>query len=165
MCVKAEGNSLRQYVKYHIEPLIVGVRISNTVPSENFTQPKECKRQDNEERLNDWKAMHGQYLGQIESKDKSTTLKWLMKINLKRSTEALIFSVQEEALRTNYVKFQIDKTAESPRYRTYRVEKEIVSHIGMNSRCRPKRNIKRGMPMNAGIFIGDYLKELTVLRA
>ena len=52
MCVEAEENSLGWYVKYHIEPLIVAARISNTVPSENYTQPKEFKKQDNEERLN-----------------------------------------------------------------------------------------------------------------
>ena len=41
--------------------LIVAVRISKTVPSENSTQPKEFKQQDNEERLNDCrgKSMHG----------------------------------------------------------------------------------------------------------
>ena len=61
-CVKAEENSLGWYVKHHIEPLIVAVRISNTVPSENSTQPKECKQQDNEERLNNWrgKTIYGQ---------------------------------------------------------------------------------------------------------
>ena len=37
MCVKPEENSLGWYVKHHIEPLIVAVRISNTVPSENCT--------------------------------------------------------------------------------------------------------------------------------
>ena len=50
--VKAEENSLGWYVKHHIEPLIVAVRISNTVPSENSTQAKEFKQHDNEERLN-----------------------------------------------------------------------------------------------------------------
>ena len=41
--------------------MIVAVRISNTVPSENSTQPKEFKQQDNKERLNNWrgKAMYG----------------------------------------------------------------------------------------------------------
>ena len=41
--------------------LIVAVRISKTVPSENSTQPKEFKQQDNEERLNDCrgKSMYG----------------------------------------------------------------------------------------------------------
>ena len=37
VCVKLEENSLGWYVKHHIEPLIVAVRISNTVPSENCT--------------------------------------------------------------------------------------------------------------------------------
>ena len=55
MCVKAEENSLEWYVKHHIEPLIVVVRISNTAPSENATQPKEFNQGDNEERLNNWR--------------------------------------------------------------------------------------------------------------
>ena len=33
--------------------MIVTVRISITVPCENYTQPKEFKQQDNEERLNE----------------------------------------------------------------------------------------------------------------
>ena len=77
MCVKAEENSLGWYVKHHNEPLIVAVRISNTVPSENSAQPKEFKQQDNEERLNIWrgKIMYGKYIGQIEDKDKSNIWK------------------------------------------------------------------------------------------
>ena len=47
-----------------------------------------------------------------EDKDMSNTWKWLS--NLKGCTEALICSSEEEALRTNYVKFRIDKTGESP---------------------------------------------------
>ena len=43
LCVKAEENSLGWYVKHHIEPLIVAVRISNTVPSENSTLPKNLR--------------------------------------------------------------------------------------------------------------------------
>ena len=73
--VKAEENSLGWYVKHHIEPLTVAVRISNTVPSETSIQTKQFKQQDNEERLNNWrgKAMHGQYVIQIEDKGKSST--------------------------------------------------------------------------------------------
>ena len=64
MCVKAEENSLGWYVKHHIEPLIVAVRINNRVPSENARQPKEFKQQGNAEVLNNWrgKAMYGQYV-------------------------------------------------------------------------------------------------------
>ena len=70
-------NSLGWYTKHHIEPLIAAVRISNTVPSENSTQPKEFKRRENEERLNKWtgKAMYGQYVRQIEDRGKTNTWK------------------------------------------------------------------------------------------
>ena len=73
--------------------------------------------------------MYGQYVRKTEEKDKSNTWKWLRKSNLKGSTEALICSAQEQALRTNYVKFHIDKTGESPLCRMCRVENETVSHI------------------------------------
>ena len=147
-------------MKHHIEPLIVAVRIINTVPSENFTQTKEFKKQDNDERLNEWRgnAMHGQYLRKMEGKDKSKKLKWLKESNSKGSAEILICSAQEQALRANYVKFHTDNTNESPQCRMRRVQKEIVSHIGMNVRCRPKRNIERGVTMYASIFIIEYVK-------
>ena len=75
MCVKAEENSLGWYVKNHIEPLTIAVGISNTVPSENSTQAKEFKQQDNKERINNRriKAMYGQYVRQIKDEDKSDT--------------------------------------------------------------------------------------------
>ena len=38
---------------------------------------------------------------------------WLWNGDLERCTEALICSAQEQALRTNYIKFYIDKTSES----------------------------------------------------
>ena len=77
VCVEAEQNSLEWYVKHHIKPFIVVVRISNRVPSENSTQPKEFKQQDNEERLNNWreKAIYRQHVRQTEDKDKRNTRK------------------------------------------------------------------------------------------
>ena len=56
MWAKAKENSFGWYIEHHIESLIVAVRIRNTVPSKNFTQPKEFKKQDNEERINNWKG-------------------------------------------------------------------------------------------------------------
>ena len=46
---------------------------------------------------------------QIEDKDKSNTWKWLRKNDLKGGDQALIFSAQEQALRTNYMEFHVDK--------------------------------------------------------
>lgn len=78
----------------------------------NFHTEKEVKKQDNEEKLNNLseKAIHRQNVRQIENKDKSTTWKGLRKSNLNGCTEVLIFIPQEDALRTSYVKFHIDKT-------------------------------------------------------
>ena len=65
--------------------------------------------------------MYGQYVRQIEDKEKSNTWKWQRKSNLKGCTKALICSAQEQALRTNYVKFHIDKGGESHLCRICRV--------------------------------------------
>ena len=55
MCMKTEESRFGWYVKHHIKPLIAAVRIRNTAPAENSSQPKEFKKQDNEERLNNWR--------------------------------------------------------------------------------------------------------------
>ena len=91
-------------------------------------QPKELMKQDNEEKLSDWngKAMYQQYLRQTGDKDKINTWKWLSKSNMKEGTEVLICSAQEQALRMNYVKFDIDKTAESLLCRICRVKNKTV---------------------------------------
>ena len=87
--------------------------------------------------------MYGQYVRQIEDKDKSSTWKWLRKSNLKGCTEALICSAQEQALRTNYVKFHIDKTGESPLCRMCRVENETVSHIVSECKMLAQKEYKK----------------------
>ena len=73
--------------------------------------------------------MYGQNVRQIEDKGKSNTWNWLRKSNLKRRTNAFICSAHEQALKTNYMKFHIDKTSESPLCRICRIENESVSHI------------------------------------
>jgi hypothetical protein len=61
------------------------------------------------------KKMYGQYCRDTsKDADMKKTWGWLAKGDLKPETEALICAAQEQALRTNYVKFNIDGTAESP---------------------------------------------------
>ena len=105
--------------------------------------------------------MYGQYVRQTEDKNKSNTRKWPRKSNLKGCTEALICSAQEQALRTNYVKFHIDKTGESALCRICRVENKTVSHIVSECKMLAQKNTKRGMTMYAGMFIGNYVKNMT----
>lgn len=65
--MKAEEGSLGWYVKHH---MIVAVKSSNKMPSENLTHPKEL----DDEKLNKCKrkAMNADYLRQKEDKTRST---------------------------------------------------------------------------------------------
>ena len=87
--------------------------------------------------------MYGQYVRQIEDKDKSNTWKWLRKSNLKGCTLALICSAREQVLRTNYVKFHIDKAGESPVCRMCRVENETVSDIASECKMLAQKEYKK----------------------
>ena len=58
--------------------------------------------------------MHGQYVREKEGIAWDRTWQWIGKGDLKRCTEVLICTAQEQALRTYYSRFHIDHTAESP---------------------------------------------------
>ena len=58
--------------------------------------------------------MHGQFARDMEGKDKNITWRWMRKSDLKGCTEALICSAQEQSIWTEYIKYNIVKTAESP---------------------------------------------------
>ena len=70
---------------------------------------------DVKETENEWmqKRMNGQYVRGKEGIDWDRTWQWIAKGEVKGCTEALICSAQEQALRTNYMRFHIDHTAES----------------------------------------------------
>ena len=51
------------------------------------------------------KEMHGQFVRELQGVDWDKTWQWLMKGDLKRCTGVLTCSDQEQALRTNYIKF------------------------------------------------------------
>ena len=83
---------------------------------------------------NEWnqKRMHGQYVTYVREKegiDWDRTWQWIAKGDLKGRTEALICSAQEHALRTNYTRFHIDHTAESPLCRMCGSKGETMAHV------------------------------------
>ena len=114
--VKSEENGLGWYIKNNIEPLLAAVRTSRTITQEETVDRKEFKKSKEEQRKNEWtaKRMHGQFARDMEDKDKSNTWKWMRKSDLKGCTEALICSAQKQSIRTNYIKYNIGKTAELP---------------------------------------------------
>ena len=54
---------------------------------------------------------------------------WLKKADLKPSTEALICEAQEQALRTNYANFNVDKIVESPLFLMCHERGKGVTHV------------------------------------
>ena len=60
--------------------------------------------------------MHGKYVREMVGIVWDRTWRWMAKGDLKafRRTEVPICSVQEQGLRTNYMRFHIDHPAESP---------------------------------------------------
>ena len=75
------------------------------------------------------KRMHRQFVRGKEGIDWDRTWQWIAKGDLKGCTEALICSAQEQALRTNYTKFHIDHTAESPLCRMCGSKGETMAHV------------------------------------
>ena len=54
---------------------------------------------------------------------------WLSRGDLKFGTESLLCAAQEQAIRTNYMKYHIDKTSESSLCRLFGKKGESVQHI------------------------------------
>ena len=55
--------------------------------------------------------MHGQFIRKTTEKvDKEKTWQWLWKGDLKVGTEVLLCAAQEQAIRTNCMKYHVDKT-------------------------------------------------------
>ena len=74
--------------------------------------------------------MHGQFIRETMVKvDKEKTWQWLSRGDLKVGTEALLCAAQEQAIRTNYMNYHIDKTSESPLCRLCGKKGESVQHI------------------------------------
>ena len=57
------------------------------------------------------------------------TWTWLRKGNLKRETESLLTTAQNNAVRTNHIKTRIDKTQQNSKCRLYGDRDETINHI------------------------------------
>ena len=76
------------------------------------------------------KQMYSQFVRDVPiTTDKEETWSWMRKSDLKITTEALICAAQEQAIRTNHIKYNIDKIADSPTCRLSKGRGETVSLI------------------------------------
>ena len=76
------------------------------------------------------KRMYGQFVREMpETTDEKETWCWLRKSDLKVETEAILCAAQEQAIRMNYVKHKIVKTAQSPLCRMCDKKSETIPYI------------------------------------
>ena len=92
------------------------------------------------------KPTHGQFLRNMDQPyvDKTSSLLWLKSSTLKRSTEATICAIQEQAITTRYIQHHIHHTSDSDICRVCREKKETIHHIiGGCSVLAPTKYLKR----------------------
>ena len=77
------------------------------------------------------KPTHGQFFQNIEQPhvDKTSSLLWLKSSTLKRSTEATICAIQEQAVTTRYIQHHVHHTSDNDRCRVCKEQKETIHHI------------------------------------
>ena len=94
-------------------------------------KPIEYKWSKNHGKEKEWKerVMHEQYVRDKVGVDWERIWQWVANGDLKGCTESLILSAQEQALRTSYIKFHIDKTIGSPLCRMCGERGESVDHL------------------------------------
>ena len=84
-----------------------------------------------EKRLEDWeeKVLHGQYLRQTNEVRSDQCWAWLQNGDLKRETESVIVSAENQSIRTNLAKAKIDKSQGDSLCRGCRKVDESIGHI------------------------------------
>ena len=113
-CIRAEENNAACYIKNAGEPLLLEVRRSGMIKTEDCKDKKHYKGVKVTETISTWteKTMYVQFHRDVEERtDQEKRWLWLAKSDLKPETEALICATQDQALRTNYIKHRVDHTA------------------------------------------------------
>lgn len=92
------------------------IEVMGMMNTKEVVRTSEYKRTKKHEKDNEWKEKR---MHRVKDKivDWESTWQWIGKGDLKGCTESLISSVREQALRTNYIRFHVDKIIDSPLWR------------------------------------------------
>ncbi len=139
--VRREENAMTTFFSETSDPELVILKeyfVKENLLKGVVIKKKEDKEKDEESRRSTWtdKIMHGQFVRDMAgTADPEASWNWLHHQDLKKETEGMIIAAQDQALRTNYIKHKIDKTAASPLCRLCHQKNETVDHI---LSCCPK---------------------------
>ena len=131
-CVENEEDNLGRYVNASHEKLIKWLKDENLLSIPKNTIEAEKKRR-KEEKMLKWKekALHGKLMRDTEEVRSEASWCWVRKGFLRKETEGMIFAAQEQAIRTNWIKKNIDKQDISEKSRMCGERDESISHSGM----------------------------------
>ena len=122
---------------------------------------QDYERRRKEEEVKNWKekALQGEFIQQISNVAGEESWRWLRNGFLKKETEGLILAAQEQALRTNSIKYSIDKTSETPLCRLCGETTETVRHIVSGYKKLAQREYrKRNYKVALGVHWEMYRK-------
>ena len=162
-CIREEENSLGFYVANLDENLIRGVLGAETINTRETITSIEFNKQKAKELKEKWseKRMHGQLIREtMEKVDQEKMWQWLSRRGLKVETEVLLCAAQEQAIRTNYMKYYIDKTGESPLGRLCGKKGENVQHMTSGCEKLAQKNTKDDTTMLQRKLIGIFVKRM-----
>ena len=139
-CVMKEKKSLQNHLMNSEEPFMKMTLAEKVLDEKEDLQAYE--KRITEERNKNWKekTLHGEYIKQTEEVMDENSWRWLKNGQLKKETEGLIIAAQDQALRTNAIKHNIDKTGETPLCRLCKEKSETkeTCHQCMLKTC-PER--------------------------
>ena len=75
------------------------------------------------------RQLYGYFNRQTGEISRKKTWTWLRKGNLKRETKSLLIAAKNNAIRTNYVKAQINKTRQNSKCRLFGEREETIKNI------------------------------------
>ena len=127
-CVKKETNSLYDYAKGNKEWMIQAA-LKEKVLLEEENAKDYHKRKQEEKNQGVHKPLHGEFVRRTSEVVGEDTWRWLKNGFLKKEPDGLILAAQEKALRTNAIKYNIDKTSETSQCRMCGDTTETVGHI------------------------------------
>ena len=159
-CVMLESTSLGFYVNGKEEVPLQVVKEGFMGENENLKILKERLRKAREERYYK-KPLHSALSRETEEgRDEDNRWLWVKKGYLKKEIEGLIMAAQDQAIRTNWIRHNIDKEDISPLCRLCGARAETVSHT--MSECIELWQ-KNGFPTTAKSYEHFADKEMTVL--
>ena len=120
--VDASIQRLEDYIEKRKGGLITAIRNYTNYPMDNrMTITRKQKWEG--------KQLYGRFKRKINNISHDKTWTWLKKGNLKRETESLLITAQNNVVKTNHIKARIDKMQQNSKCRLSRDREETINHV------------------------------------